>query len=61
MTRHNLTPADAGIIAAAIDDARMQGFGDDDTVVEIARALMSEAGFDEARANDIAYDVWHLA
>ncbi len=51
-----LTPADLGILAAAFDDARMRGFGDDDSLELLTNAAIYEAGIAEADAYSVAYD-----
>lgn len=53
-----LTPADLGILAAAIDDAAH--LGDDDAVEEIALVVEYEIGFsDQGEARELAYDIVH--
>jgi hypothetical protein len=54
-----LTPADQGIIAAARDDARRRGLGDDATTDLVRDALMTEAGFGHAEATALAYRAVH--
>ena len=53
-----LTPADLGILAAAIDNAAH--LGDDDAVEEIALVVEYEIGFsDQGEARELAYDIVH--
>lgn len=54
----NLTPADHGLLAVALDDALTLGLSDDGIVDHIASALMGE-GEDQQDAASIAYDYWH--
>jgi hypothetical protein len=54
-----ITPAEAGILAEAIDTAVAAGKGDDEIVDHVAAILMSEAAMDEKTASDVAYDAWH--
>lgn len=53
----DLTPADFGIAAAAFDESRRAGYGDDDTLDTIRDALIYEANIGEADATSLAYDV----
>ena len=53
-----LTPADLGILAAAIDNAAH--LGGDDAVEEIALVVEYEIGFsDQGEARELAYDIVH--
>ena len=57
-TYSRLTPADLGILAAAIDDAAH--LGDDDAVEEIALVVEYEIGFsDQGEARELAHDIVH--
>jgi len=51
MTTQQITPAEIGYLAVALDDANAQGLGDDDTV-DMLR--------DACRANDIDTDAAYL-
>jgi hypothetical protein len=53
-----ITPADAGIIAAALEDAARLGLGDDDTV-DLVRDALTAAGFTCEDAEAIAYSTVH--
>lgn len=52
---YRLTPADEGVIAAALDDASRAGRGDDDCVDAVAHALIAEAGLSRLVARSAAY------
>lgn len=54
-----LTPADEGIIAAAIDDAKAMGLGDDGIQDYIYSAIFSEIMPNEQDADAIAYYYAH--
>ncbi len=56
-----LSPACEGTIAAALDDAKRQGLGDDDTVTEVMHALFSECHFHAFDAHYHAYRAVHGA
>jgi hypothetical protein len=58
-TLPSLTPADEGIIAAALDDARREGLGDDASTDRVRDALIAEAGFNHADASALAYRAVH--
>ena len=58
-TTPTLTPADEGIIAAALDDARRLRLGDDATTGLVRDALIAEAGFTHAEAAALAYRAVH--
>ena len=53
------TPADEGILAAALDDARRDGLGDDASTDRVRDALVAEAGFSHADASALAYRAVH--
>ncbi len=55
----NLTPADQGTIAAAIDDSRRMGLGDDSMVDQVYFALTFECGFNRTDAEKHAYQAVH--
>lgn len=54
----DLTPADQGLLAVAIDDAISEGLSDD-CIVDRATWAMIGDGMDDATAASIAYDAWH--
>lgn len=54
-----LTPADKGIIAAALNDAKDMGLGDDGTQDYIFSAIFSEVTSIEEDADAIAYYYAH--
>jgi hypothetical protein len=49
-----LTPADEGVIAAALEDARRLGLGDDASTDLVRDALIAAAGFSRADASALA-------
>lgn len=54
---NELTPAEIGLLAAALDDARRAGLGDDDTLQMIANAAITEEIADNNEAAwSLAYD-----
>lgn len=53
----NLTPADIGILAAALDVATH--LGDDDAVDLLAWTVESQIGLDPSEAEQLAYAIVH--
>ena len=53
-TPPTLTPADEGIVAAALDDARRRGLGDDAAADRVRAALIAAAGLGHADATALA-------
>ncbi|PYF05018.1 hypothetical protein BJ122_102244 [Rhodopseudomonas faecalis] len=59
MTISKLSPADLGILAAALDDARSQRLGDDGICDEIARAIIVNDIAHGDAAKKLAYEYVH--